>query len=382
MGFLSNKSVNYLNLHNGFVELLNQIVLVFGAIFLYQHGFSIAGVFLTMSVMAGGRIFSRFLAFPAIRFLGLRKAVALGLTGFGTAILMLSQAHGLDGWFVAYITLFILLNPVYWVCFHIYYTLMGDAEHRGKQYAVRSAIILSGQALFPILSAAIIKLAGYNWYFTISIPITLAALMLLLRCPDASIPKSSWAWSREQLFSVGVRTSIFQSFYESISNNAWIFVVFLFTGSKLVSLSGIVAFGIAAQIILQLLIGKHFDSGKAGRIANTGGLAMTATILGRVFAPLSLPIVLGLELFNSVARLHIRSVSDVATYNDSHRAEHIVWYWVFTETTRDVGNILGTLSVALLLMGGMDLRMAILISLAGLLMLWQVQARCVGNPVN
>src|SRR6185369_16347634 len=129
MGFLSNRSVTYLNLHNGFVEILNQIMMIYGSLFLYQHGFSIAAVFLMLGCICFGRIITRFLSFPLMHRIGLQKTVALGLTGFGTALTMLSQVKGLDGWFAAYVIIFILFNPIYWVCFHIYYTLMGEEKN-------------------------------------------------------------------------------------------------------------------------------------------------------------------------------------------------------------------------------------------------------------
>ncbi len=372
MGFLSNKSVNYLNLHNGCIELMTQVVFLFGSLFLYQHGFTISQVLFTLGGMSLGRIITRFLALPLIKHLGLRKTIAIGIIGYGIAILMLSQVQGIDGWFIAYLGFYIFFNPIYWVCFHIYYTLVSEERHRGKQYAVRSAIILSGQALFPLIGAAIIKWLGYSWYFAIAIPITFAALFFLLLCPHAEVPRKSWTWTHRQLLSVGSRTSIFRSFYDLSCNTLWMFAMFQFFGGKMMEFGSVVTFGILIQILWQLAIGHRLDKGHADRIANIGGTLMLGTILSRVFMPLSLPVILAMEIINAIARLHISSVIDIATYNDSHRAEHIVWYWVFTEMTRDIGSLTGTWTAALLLSIGFDPREAILMALPALLMLWGI----------
>src|ERR1044072_3406442 len=100
MGFFSNKYVTYLNLSNGFAEMLTQIVQVFGILFLYQHGFTMAGVFFTLGTLNFGRILMRLISIPLIKTIGLRKTVALGLTGWGVAVLLLSHVQGVDSWFV------------------------------------------------------------------------------------------------------------------------------------------------------------------------------------------------------------------------------------------------------------------------------------------
>ncbi len=213
MEFLSNRSVNYLNLHNGFVEMLNQIVLVFGSLFLYEHGFSMAEVFFMLGFIPLGRIFTRILSFPLIRRIGLRNTVAVGLVGWCTSILLLAQVQGIDSWFVAYVIVYTLFNPIYWVCFHTYYTIMGEEKKRGRQYAVRSVCILIGQAVFPLISSIIIRLMGYHWYFGLAVPISTIAFLLLMRCPDRPIPEAAWNWSVVPLRSVGVSTGIFKAFY-------------------------------------------------------------------------------------------------------------------------------------------------------------------------
>lgn len=370
--FFSNRSVTYLNIHNGFVELLNQTAIMFGLIFLYQQGFSVAQVFLTFGIMMVGRILGRFCSLPLMKAIGLRKTVATGLMGYGAAIITLSQVHGLDGWLLLYMLLYMLFNPMYWFAFHIYYTLTSEERHRGKQYAVRSTIVLSGQALFPLISAACIKFIGYHSYFFIAIPITCAALAFLLLCDDIPIPAKSWGRSRGQFFCFGVRTSFFNSFYDFSVNTLWLFAVYFFLDGKMLQFGSVMAFGIIVQILWQLLVGFKVDNGHARRVANIGGVTMIVAIFGRIFMPLSIPIILALEMINSTARLHVRSVNDISTYNDSHRTTHIIWYWVFTEITRDTGTILGSLSVALLLYSGFPVREAIFIGLPAFLMFWNV----------
>lgn len=372
MGFLSNRSVTYLNLSNGFAEILTQIVMVFGSLFLYQHGFSMAGVFFTLGAISLGRVLTRLISFPLVQKIGLQKTVALGLIGWGVAILLLSRVQGLDGWFFAYVLVYIFFNPMYWVCFHMYYTLMGDAQHRGKQYAMRGVFILGGQAIFPLISAEVIRSFGYPWYFALAIPIVAVALTLLFMCPDKAVPKISWEWSPQQMRTTGMKTGLFQAFNDAITGNLWMFVLYLFFGGKLVSFGGILTFGVVMQIVFQLLIGHRFDKGHADRIASIGATGQILTAFGRVFMPLSVPVILCLELLAAAARLHVKSVVDIATYNDSHNAEHIVWYWVFTEMARDMGAVCGTWTAGLLLYSGTDPRTTILLAVPGIMLLWRV----------
>lgn len=372
MGFFSNKYITYLSLSNGFTEMLTQIVQVFGVLFLYQHGFTMAGVFFALGTISCGRILMRLLCFPLIKTIGLQKTVALGLIGWCVAILLLSQVQGVDNWFLAYLLVYITFHPMYWLCFHMYYTLLGDSQHRGKQYAMRGVFILGGAALFPIISAEMIRVFGYTWYFALAVPIVVIAVSLLFLCPDRKVPKLSWSWELQQMRTTGVKTGLFQSFNDAITGYVWMFVLYTFFGGKLVSFSGILTFGVVMQIVCQLLIGHRFDKGHADRIASIGGIGQILTTLGRAFAPLSVPVILCLEMLAAAARLHTRSVVEIATYNDGHNADHIVWYWVFTEMARDIGAVCGAWVVGLLLSGGANPRAAILIAIPGIMLLWRV----------
>ena len=375
MGFFSNKSITHLNLSNSFFELMTQIANVFAGLFLYQHGFSLYEVFFTLGGIALGRICMRFLALPLIHSLGLRRTVMIGLLGNGTAILMLSQVQKADDiWFALYLVLYTAFNSMYWLAFHVYYTLQGSDAHRGKQYAVRNAFILSWQALFPILSAFVINNLGYHYYFMLAVPIAFLAFLPLLKCQDTITPVKI-VFSRNNLLSFGVRSSIFSAIYDSVSANCWVFMVYLYFNEKMLSFGSILTFGIVVQILWQIFIGRHVDKGKTLRISAIGGMVMSCNILGRSLLSLSLPVIMLLEFAYAIGKLHLNSVKDVVTYNESHATDTIISYWLFTEMTRDTGNIIGTLSVAFLLYKGFALHEAIAIALPAVLMLWYVLTR-------
>ncbi len=151
-------------------------------------------------------------------------------------------------------------------------------------------------------------------------------------------------------------------------------MLFLFFGHRLVPFGGMITFAVIVQSAWQLLIGHYFDKGRMKSIAAIGAGSMAIIILIRALVRLSMPVVLCIEILSAIARLHLRSVVEIATYNDSHRAEHVIWYWFFTELTRDVGTICGTWTVAWLLQRGTSPQFAILFALPGLLMLWRVLA--------
>ncbi|MEI7669909.1 MAG: MFS transporter [Pseudomonadota bacterium] len=369
MGFFSNKSINYLNISNSFFELMSQISNVFVAVFLYKQGFSITKIFIVLALIFGMRILMRFITLPILAKLGLRKTIMLGLVGNGISILNLSLVEGIDGWLVSYILMFALFNSMYWLCFHIFYTLSGEEKHRGKQYAMRSAFILSLQAIFPLISGFVIEHSGYGLYFALSIPITILGLIPLFKCPDIKNDSINFKLSKEIFSYYGVKTGILWSFYDAAVTNSWFLIILMFFAGKVTSFGGILSFGIIVQVLWQLLIGRHIDAGKKRIFAIKGGIIIVLVLFCRSFLELSLTIVIALELMFAIGKLNLLSVRDVEVYNNSHKSHNVMQYWIFTEIARDAGNVLGYFSVALLLQSGLQIREAMLVALPALITL-------------
>ena len=67
MGYLTNHSINYLNLHTALLRLLEQAFGIFVPIFLYSQGFSLPEVFGLLALFCVVRMPLRFLSFPLVR---------------------------------------------------------------------------------------------------------------------------------------------------------------------------------------------------------------------------------------------------------------------------------------------------------------------------
>jgi MFS family permease len=369
MAFLSNRNINYLNIHLGLVNLLDQSYWIFIPIYLYKQGFAVSSILLIYVVMNLTRIPIRFCFLPLMQRFGIKPALMIGAIGYALSFLFLPMVKQFDYWLLAYIVFFACFNGLHWYAFHTFYSLSGESEARGRHVAVGQALTIGLSALAPLVSAFIIAKYGFASYFFLPSLLVLLMLFLLSKCQNVLVDVHPIDIGRKLAFNLGAKVFLLDaaSFYPMYF--CWMFTMYLYVG-EIKTLSGIISFGILMQILWQLILGALIDRGKGTIITNFAGLLRIFRTLGRAFLPLSMPSIICLEALSGAADVHHNASQPIAIYNTGKKTDSSVWYWLFAETAWDIGTVIGAGSVALLLIYGINLRMAMLVALLPLVLLW------------
>ena len=375
MGYLSNRTINHLNIQSALLSLLELAFGTFAPVYFYEQGFSLPEVFFLLALFNAARLPLRLLSFPIVRLVGLKAALMIGAAGFCLSFPILILVKGYDIWLAAYILIFGMFNALYWHCFHTFYSMAGDLEHRGKHLSISQALSTAVSALAPLLGALFIIKSGFHAFFLLPIPLMLGMMLVLGRCENAPAHRTSWQEGKKLMFSLGARMHLAEASAVFPLSIGWLFVVYLFSKHQLEIVGGVVTFGMIIQIIYQLWLGRMMDRGAGGKIAHiAGSLRFVQTIL-KALLPLSLPRIFTLEALTGATSVHQGLSQATVMYNDSKSSIDPFWYWLFAETAFDLGSILGAGSVAILLLLGVPVQLTILAALPGITAVWFLTSR-------
>lgn len=378
MSFFSNRTVNLLNVHLALLGLLDQALGLFGPIYYYKQGFSIPEIFGLFAAFNVARIPLRLLSFPLVHRLGIKKALMVGTAGYALSFPLLTMVDGYTVWLFVYILMFGMFNALQWHCYHVYYTLAGEAEHRGKQVAVGASLSMGLAALAPVFSALVITYGGFSIFFLLPLPFVLVMLYVLTKCQDFPVVRRPWKEGKALLFTLGAKIHIAEASAVFPLHIGWVFAVYLYV-EKLVLLGAIVAFGIIIQILYQMWIGKIIDKGKGHSVTHAAGLLRLLQIIGKSFVPLSYPAVLSMEAVSGATSAHHALAQPTAMYNAGSASADPFWYWLFAETAFDIGTVIGCGAAALLLLQGVPLQLTILVAIPGTMIVWWLTYRYFGE---
>lgn len=371
MGYLSNRTINYLNLLGALLSLLEQGWGLFGPLYLYNRGFSLAEVFMLFAVLNGSRIPLRLLTFPIVHKFGLRMALMIGTAGYACSFPVLAMVKGYDIWLVAYILMFGTFCAMYWHCFHTFYSLAGEQEHRGKHLSISQALNVSFAAIVPLLSAFFITSNGFEQYFWMSLPVLVVMVYVISRCQTIPTIPLKWKDGKKLIFNLGAKIHIAEASATFPLTISWIFVTYFYV-KKLVIFGAVLTFGILVQIVYQLWIGRAIDRGRGHFVANAAGALKVLQIIGKTFLPLSYFTLFSMEALTGATNVHHALAQPTVMYNTGKKSADPFWYWFFAETAYDMGTILGAGGAALCLYYGLTPRLVILLALPGALIVWRL----------
>lgn len=375
MGFLTNKTVNLINLQAALFKVANDLVFMFfGPIFLFQQGVSVPWIAIAFALFFILRLSWRTLLVPTlVRTFGVRNSAIIGAFIFAATVLLLSQSQGLDLWFGSYIVLGALGNGIYWTTFHTLYANSGDQENRGKQIAVYKVLTIIFMLMGTLGGAWIVKNWGFQIYFGLCCLTMCISGALLLRIPntkDLSLsPLSQNIWKK-----VGRRAFhlfMFSGFWNHAHAFLWVIILFMTVGN-ITQFGLALAVGVLAQVIFQLFIGHRIDTGKLQSVNNWGIGLMATTIIGRCFWAFSFPVIMLFEALYTTAMLLWESAFSATFYNESKQSKQPFWFQFFGEAGFDIGSAIALSLLALFAHFNTELRPFMLIAFFGLYGSWRL----------
>lgn len=386
MAIFQDRSVNALNLHGIVITMLMVMMGLFGPTYALTDGLSVSALFLYSALFFLVRIIVRPIAMPLLQGKSLRFGAALGTAGITAALSLLAMSKGADGWLLAYVLLLAAMESIYWPHFHSIYAICGNSSHRGKRYAARAIGGLGGGIVIVLAGGYLIEEAGHRAYFASSLPLAALALWLLRRIPNelgaqefhrraSRPPKEAMQVIGRACLSYGNRISIAANAHFRVVEYLWLVIVFLTVG-ELGTFVGVMIFGLIVQSVAIAYYGNGFDRGQRHRLNHAClGLGLLC-LAGVMLLPLSLSVILALELLISLTRVTMDVLAAATVYNDAADQPHysLKDYWFAHESSFDVmaGFLFATIGLATGL--GAPLEAMMLLSLPGLLYFWQLFA--------
>ncbi|MBN9534707.1 MAG: hypothetical protein J0H79_13775 [Alphaproteobacteria bacterium] len=366
MAYFRNSIVNLLNLHYGIHALAMTGGGAFYAVYLLKSGVPLPGVLVAMAAILLGRFIIRPAIIPlTIRF-GLRPLLIAGTLIGAMQYPVLAHVHGVGWTLLGLCALSSLGDTVYWSTYHAYFAALGDADHRGQQVSVREAITAVVGIISPLTTGWVLVRYGANAAFgATAFAQTLAALPLLKTPNVAVMPRVPGVL---KVALPAVLLFVGDGWIGAGLVFVWQLALFGVLHDSYLGFGGAMAIAALAGAVAGLVLGRHIDAGRGGRmvwIALTGlaGIAvLRAASLGHpalaVFA----------NALASVGTCLYIPVLMTAVYNQAKKSACTLRFHVGTEGGWDVGGGAACLVAAAMLALGAPLWLTLLLPLGGILL--------------
>ncbi len=263
MGYLSNATVNRLNLHYGIHALASNAGAVFFAVYLLKAGVPVPLVLVSIAAILGGRFLIRpSLLGLGVRF-GLRPLVIAGNLLGACQYPLLAAVHGVGFALLSLIAVSSLSDTIYWTCYHAYFASLGDAEHRGQQVGARETLVAGASIVGPLAGG--FGLAHFSAWGTFGLVALVQFLSAwpLFGAPNVKVaPDVAWSYRGARQ---GILMFAADGWMSSSHNFVWPLALFISLGENFTVFGGALALAALVGAVSGLLLGRHIDAGHGSR---------------------------------------------------------------------------------------------------------------------
>ena len=369
MGFLENKNINLLNLHTGLVAFGDYIIYIFGAVYFLQQGLSLPVVLLIWASIHVLRISIRPLALKFIQAVGLKRGVIIGTLLYPALFAIITQVQGLGIWMLVFIVYFAIVDNIYWLPYHVYYAILGDTEHRGKQLGVRESFVTLLAAAAPILGGFLTDRFGFGAIYVAAMITMILAVFPLFFTPN--VPED-----KKLKYKQAIRSTDRSGFWYyagwgllySAHEFLWIIVLFKLVG-EYTTFGWLVGLELLLMVFFSLLLGHLTDKGRGWMNILIAGVLLTTVIIARSFFISDILTIIIFEAIMALALCFFSIPVETGYYNLAQKSRNRLWFQTFSEMGWDVGGLIALLSAAALVYSGVELRHVMPIALIGILII-------------
>jgi MFS family permease len=363
--FFHDANVNRLYLHSVLFNIATKIKLVFGPVFLLQHGYSVVQTLLIFAGFFALRFFIRLGYLALFPYLKLRGSIILG--ALLTAACLPALFLATEPLFLPlYMLIFAAGETFYYTAYNTLFGFHGEAEHKGKHFSMMFCISLLAMAGAPVLSALVITSIGYMWLFGFTAALMLFSILPLLSLTDTKERFTSFKESRKDKMNKWVFGFHFSNaLHETGQNLLWSIAVFLMIGSVM-EFGVITTAGILLLAVLQLVIGAWVDRGGGYPLFRLGAMTKGVQAILRAFAVTTPAAIVASEGL-TIGR-HLMTQADTDFYNGSKVARNHLWYFYYAEGGFDAGAVIVLLITASLYAVGISIPISlVLVAIPGLM---------------
>ena len=363
MAFLGNDAINRVNLHYGVQAFAQNAGGIFILAFLLKAGLSIPATLLTFAAILTGRFIMRPAILPLARRWGLKPMVIIGALGVACQYPLLPLVHGL-GWPLAALCLVSALGEVfYWASYHAYFSVLGDAEHRGQQVGAREALVSIIGIVAPLAGGWALVTLGPGPAFAGVGVIQALSVAPLLGAPNVAI--TPYARSAFRSAWPGIMLQVVDGWLGACFYYLWQIALFVSLGRSLTAYGGAMALAALVGALSGLALGRHIDLGH-GRRAVLIAYGVTALVILLRAASVGSPwLAVAANALGPLVGAMVAAAMMTVFYNLGQIAPCPLRFQIAAEGGWDVGCLAGILTAATLVALGHSLAIPLLLGLAG-----------------
>ncbi len=369
--FFKNKIVNLLNVHSGLHRFSNNIFDVFGAVYLLELGLS----YPTVAFAWVGSMLIRFLVRPLSILLsqkiGLKRSIIFGVLVNSGIFFALSKVTGINGWLVFYMVYLALCDIFYWLPYHSYYSTAGDNADRGKQVGVLFGLVTLLSMVAPLIGGILISQFGFSTLYIFATSVMLVSLVPVFFLPDLS-PGSTMTF-KNAFKSIDKRGLVMQmgEGFMNMHIFVWTIALFYLIGNY-ETFGLLVTIQLLATSIIFMILGHYLDKGKGRKIMMIGTFLMAVVVILRALFVTTILEVIFVDVIFALASTFFWSSFGVGLYTIAKNTPNTLWFHFFAECGWDIGAGVSIAVSATLFILGVPLKLVILFSLLGLLIVFKV----------
>jgi DHA1 family inner membrane transport protein len=263
MAFFRNRAVNRANLHYGIQAFAETGGGAFVFVYLLRAGVSVAATLTVLAALLAGRFVMRPAVLPFALSFGLKPALIFGTLASAATYPILTLVHGVDLPLAAFTLVAALAGVFYWTCFHAYFAVIGDAEHRGHQIGAREALATLLGIVAPLIGGWALVAAGPGPTFAAAGVIYALAVLPLIGAPDVAVAAAAPGAFRAAR--LGSTLFLADGAFAAGYHYVWQIALFISLGESFAAYGGAMALAALVGAACGLVLGRHIDAGYGRR---------------------------------------------------------------------------------------------------------------------
>jgi MFS family permease len=358
----ANLALRRLAAHSTLHQLASSASGVFWSVFLFSMGMRPSTVLLALAGILALRLVFRPLVLAVVPVVGGRRALVLGTLLSAMQFPLLALIRGPDLVLLLYCAVAAMSGVFYWTCYHAFFATLGDVDRRGRQIAVRQALIAVASVLGPVIGGTIMARLGPWAAFCASATIEAAATLPLLKLDEPRFARIA-THDAYRTAQTGVRLFFTDGWIACCSTIAWDLFAFRALQARYDEFGGMLASAALAGALGGMALGFFIDAGHVRRAAWINAAALLVILLLKSFSGQNLPSVTLVAAVAAVlGGLYVPTLM-TTVYNEGRASPCPLRFHFVTEAGWDVGGCLASLAAAAANACGAPLQGIILLAL-------------------
>lgn len=336
--YLHNREMNELYLSVAIRSFALSMVSVFVPIYLLQMGYTLAEVFLFFIAFSLAHIIFALPAAHIASKFGFKHSILFSIP---LLMLFIFGLHTLEqfNWSLYALALIVgLAGDLYWISYHIDFSLFSDKDHRGKEVGMARIATLLFHALGPIMGGYLLVTTGFSALFTIVSVLLFVSAVPLFFTSDVHQPwKLSWRniFRGQKLKNIVVFLG--HGFESGAALIIWPIFIFFVIVNDFSTLGFVTSLSLVFSLLFTFAVGRMSDA-KERLVLKLGAFLNMIVWFGR-FAVRTTSHVIGVDALYGVSQALVRIPFDAITYDKANKID-IVKFITLREIVIHAGRVI------------------------------------------